>query len=104
IPKKDWHLNGTNSINPVCKVDASQVAWRTLCNKEGQIWFPYPQTSALDATLFEALFNKYGLCHYTGFTGEYKGVFADQLGNRDTSTKEKPMDPANFYKTKDINN
>lgn len=92
IGKTNWHLNRTNDINPFCKVDASQVAWRTSCNKAGDIWFPFPQTSALDATFFQGLFNKYGFCQYTGFVGEYKAVFSDQLGNRVPERVYKPED------------
>lgn len=69
-------------INPYCKVDSSQVAWRIKCNLESNIWFPYPQTRNLDASLYKELFSKYGLCYPTHFYGQCKGTFGDQLGNR----------------------
>lgn len=84
-----WHPGSTYTLNmhltpiaPVCAVDASQVSWRTSCNKIDNIWFPFPKTRGLDAALFEQLYAKYGLCHPLGKFGQYKGAFADQLGNR----------------------
>lgn len=74
-------------INPYCKVDSSQVAWRTKCNTENNIWFPYPQTRNLDASLYKQLYEKCGYCYPTYIYGQYKGAFADQLGNRYTSTQ-----------------
>lgn len=69
-------------INPYCKVDSSQVAWRTSCNIDNNIWFPYPQTKNLDASLYEQLYNKCGPCYPTFIYGQYKAAFDDCLGNR----------------------
>lgn len=69
-------------INPSCKLDSSQVAWRTKCNFESNIWFPYPQTRSLDNSLYGDLYKHYGDCYPTKFVGQFKGVFEDQLGNR----------------------
>lgn len=69
-------------INPYCQVDASQVAWRRTCNTEGDIWFPFPQTANLDATLYAAFFAKFGWCVCTGFISQFKGWFSKQLGKR----------------------
>lgn len=82
-PGSTYSLNHyTEPINPVGKVDASQICWKTSCNKDGDIWFPYPLTRGLDAALYQQLFDKYGYCYPTFTYGQYKGAFADQLGNR----------------------
>jgi len=82
-PGSTYSLNHYREpINPVGKVDASQICWKTSCNKQGNIWFPYPQTRGLDAALYQQLFDKYGHCYPTFTYGQYKGAFADQLGNR----------------------
>lgn len=82
-PGSTYTLNHYNEpINPVNKVDASQVCWKTSCNKEGNIWFPFPLTRGLDAALYQQLFDVYGHCYPTFTYGQYKGAFADQLGNR----------------------
>jgi len=76
------HLNYAVPINPVCHVDASQVSWRLAASKAHNITFPYPQTACLDAVVYQQLFNALGVCHYTGFVGQYKGWFDGQLGRR----------------------
>lgn len=82
-PGSTYSLNHyAEPINPVGKVDASQICWKTSCNKQGNIWFPYPLTRGLDAALYQQLFDKYGYCYPTFTYGQYKGAFADQLGNR----------------------
>ena len=78
-----YNLNHyTTPINPYCKVDSSQVAWRIKCNIENNIWFPFPQTRNLDASLYKELYNKCGPSYPTHFYGQCKGTFGDQLGNR----------------------
>jgi len=74
-------------IDPVNKVDASQVAWRLKCCKELDAWFKpstkrgpgKPWNSDTDKSLFENLYAKCGLCYPTGFVGQYKGVHDYQL-------------------------
>jgi glycosyltransferase involved in cell wall biosynthesis len=72
------HLNKSRKIIPLKKVDASQVAWRTLCNKDG-IWFDSPKTANLDANFYHRMGEKYGKCSFSGFFGQYKGVYNGQL-------------------------
>jgi len=82
-----YNLNNyTTPIDPYCKVDSSQVAWRIKCNLENNIWFPYPQTRNLDAFLYKQLYEKCGECYPTFIFGQCKGAFEDQLGNRYNST------------------
>jgi glycosyltransferase involved in cell wall biosynthesis len=80
--KKATGLNRTNSIVPACMVDSSQVSWR----RDPRIKFPSPQTGGLDIVLFEYMHSIFGLCPFTGFDGEYKGVFNLQLGKRPVGT------------------
>lgn len=73
--------NYDKPINPVNKLDASQVAFRLSC----PIVFPCstfykePCTINLDASLFQQLYDKFGECHPTGFVAQYKGVHEYQL-------------------------
>lgn len=84
-----YNLNHYNTpIDPYCKVDSSQVAWRIKCNSENHIWFPYPQTRNLDASLYKQLYEKCGECYPTFIYGQCKGTFEDQLGNRFNSISE----------------
>lgn len=76
-----------NPIDPVGKVDASQVAWRLDCCRKKDAWFGdttriidgKPWTSDTDRSLFEQLYKKCGLCYPTGFVGQYKAVHDYQL-------------------------
>jgi glycosyltransferase involved in cell wall biosynthesis len=76
------YLRYVHTINPVCQVDSSQVAWRRSCNVEGDLWFPYPQTVNLDASFYTLLFHKYGHCNWTGLISQFKGWFAKQLSRK----------------------
>ena len=74
-------------INPVRKVDATQVAWRLSCCKKHGAWFGNstkkvqgkPWTSDTDKSLFENLYSRCGLCYPTGFAGQFKGTHDYQL-------------------------
>jgi hypothetical protein len=76
-----------SSINPVNKVDATQVAWRLSCCKERGAWFAdttrfvysRPWTKDTDKSFFENLHEKCGQCQRTGFVAQYKGVHDYQL-------------------------
>lgn len=59
-------------------MDASQVAWRTLLNKE--IKFSWPQIAFLDASFFHKLDerNPEGV-PFSGLISQYKGIHAGQL-------------------------
>jgi hypothetical protein len=77
----------TGPIEPVNKLDASQVAWRIDCCKLHNAWFGEttkvvegkPWTSDTDRSLFEQLQKKCGLCYPTNVVGQYKGVHDYQL-------------------------
>ena len=74
-------------INPVNQVDASQVAWRLSCCKEHGAWFREstkevtgkPWTRDTDKGFFQNLYDKCGMCHPTGFAGQFKGIHDHQL-------------------------
>lgn len=74
-------------IDPVGKVDASQVAWRLKCCKELGAWFApttkrvpgKPWVQDTDKSFFQNLYDKCGLCYPTGFFGQYKGIHDYQL-------------------------
>lgn len=74
-------------IDPVGKLDASQVAWRLECCKKHGAWFGgstngitgKPWASDTDRSLFQQLRDKCGLCHPTGLVAQYKGVHDYQL-------------------------
>lgn len=76
-----WLNNNTGAINTGGTVDASQVVWRTKCNKEHNIWLPSPQNEGLDAALYNAISSKCGMAWFMNCKGQYKGIHSHQLGN-----------------------
>jgi glycosyltransferase involved in cell wall biosynthesis len=74
----------SSPINPDCKCDASQVSFRRKCFTEKDVWFSYPKTRNLDSDLYNKIYHAWGDCYPTGFYGQCKGVFSDQLGCRQT--------------------
>jgi len=87
-----WFLNHTEPIDPFCQVDASQVSWRTQLFKESCIRFPCPQTVALDAALYQQLFQACGPCVFNGMVAQYKAVHDDQLGARAATYTTRDID------------
>ena len=84
----EHRYNGnTEPINPVGKVDASQVAWRLDCCKKHGAWFAdstlevpgKPWVRDTDKAFFQNLYNHCGLCYPTDFYAQYKGVHDYQL-------------------------
>jgi len=69
-------------IVPMGKIDSSQITFRTQAFLDNNIQYAYPQTRGLDSYIFGKFTEYCGLCQPTGFFGQYKGAFADQLGNR----------------------
>lgn len=74
--------NHTADINPVNRVDASQVSWRLKEAKKNNIGFPSIKTSNLDADFYSKLYENFGLCSFNGIIGQHKGIHEDQLYNR----------------------
>lgn len=69
-------------ISPAYTVDASQVSWRLKNFKEVGIKFLSPQTAALDANLYQQLEAAFGKCDANECIAQYKGLYPQQLGNR----------------------
>ena len=85
-------LNWTQPINPFCRVDATQVSWRAECNKVHDIWLPEEQTKNLDASFYQAMFDKFGNCVFNGAISVYKAFHKDQLTNREGKDQYLPGD------------
>lgn len=74
-------------INPVNKVDATQVSWRLSCCKKHGAWFrdstksveDMPWAKDTDKSFFENLYEKCGPAHPTNLCAQYKGVHDHQL-------------------------
>lgn len=85
-PYEHHHLNKTHELNPHFNIDMSQVSWRRQSFIDANIRFPYPMTVNLDAVIYNQMFNAFGACKFSGFIGEYKGLFKggfrDQLSHR----------------------
>jgi glycosyltransferase involved in cell wall biosynthesis len=76
------YLNSMNTpINPVRRVDSSQVTWRRNAWIESGIKFPYPRTSNLDELIFGNMHNSWGKCVFNDIVGQRKGIHAQQLIN-----------------------
>lgn len=77
----------SGKINPVSKVDASQVAWRLICCKHYNAWFAestnfvehMPWAKDTDGGFFKNLYEKCGECWPTEFVSQYKGIHDYQL-------------------------
>jgi glycosyltransferase involved in cell wall biosynthesis len=78
--KEPYWFNKTDTIDPFCALDASQVCWRVKAAVEGEIWFPVPKTANLDADFYGPFCEKHGPCPYMGFDGQLKRLHKAQLG------------------------
>lgn len=77
------NLNACSTrINPRWVVDSSQVVFKINALRDGNVFYPYPKTIALDADVFMSFYNVYGSCPFTGVFGQHKGWFDNQLGRR----------------------
>ena len=101
-PFEDHHLNKTWPLNPYFNIDMSQVAWRRKPFLEKGIKFPYPMTANLDAVIFNQMHNHFGDCKFSGFIGEYKGIYKggydDQLSHRMGKRIAELNTPEDVYK------
>lgn len=80
VEKRPYWLNKTETIDPYCALDASQVCWRVPKAVEGEIWFPVPKTANLDADFYGPFCEKYGPCRFLGSDGQLKRQHEHQLG------------------------
>jgi glycosyltransferase involved in cell wall biosynthesis len=88
-------LNHVSPLNPYCRVDSTQVSWRSECNKVNNIWLPDTQTKNLDASFYSQMFSAFGLCVFNGFISVYKGIHRNQLGVRSGIDQFMPLDLPN---------
>lgn len=76
------YLNSnTGSINPVRKVDSSQVSWRRTSWLDSGISFPSPRTSNLDEIIYGQMYSSWGPCQFNGIVSQWKGIHEGQLIN-----------------------
>lgn len=74
-------------INPVNKIDASQVVFRADCFRKHDVRYPIttndlaekPWVKNLDGALFDQLYQKFGDCVPTNLIGQFKGIHDYQL-------------------------
>lgn len=66
-------------INCNCVVDSSQVTFSKQATIDAGISYPYPQTSSLDAALFQKMFDKWGHCEYSGLISQLKSDNHDNM-------------------------
>lgn len=79
---QNWYNRSTADIEPVCQMDCSQMSFRMRCFTKGIVKWPSPKTACLDADMLGQLREKYGLCKFSGYFLQYKGVYPGQMGNR----------------------
>lgn len=68
-------------INPVRRVDSSQVSWRRSSWIEDGISFPSPRTSNLDEAIYGYMHSRWGDCVFNEINGQWKGIHQGQLIN-----------------------
>lgn len=90
--KATTRLNWIKPINPFCKLDATQVSWRSSVSKENNLWLPEEQTKNLDASFYQIMYDKLGNCVFNNCVGVFKGFHSDQLTNRNGIEAFKPLD------------
>ena len=90
----DTFLNDKiGTINPCNRKDSSQVTFRVKNFNYFDISFLSQKTANLDAHLYNDINSKIGpTCHQNDIMGQFKGIYPDQLGNRQNS-------PAKFLPT-----
>jgi len=81
-PRHSWFNRTTKRHYPACQFDCSQMTFRRKCYTDGMVRCPFPQTTSIDAKLWEQLHKAYGDAYFTGGFTQYKGVYGKQMGRR----------------------
>lgn len=81
-PFCDHHLNKVDTIDPYYALDMSQIAFRRKACVDDEILFPFPYTVNIDAELFQNMHRKWGKVSFSGFVGQYKAIYLDNLSHR----------------------
>lgn len=94
---KSYFTNGTTyPINCCRNVDSSQVTFSNNAFKQFEnVRYPFPKTANLDADIFQAMYENWGLAHFSGLISQIKSVNKDNLAERWYEGK--------MYLTKDLN-
>lgn len=87
-----YWLNKRGSIHPFNAIDGSQSTYRKRVFSELGVRYPSPAHRCLDAALHQQLVDKAGLCPFNGIIGQFKGIFGDQLGQRNSGNEYAPID------------
>jgi hypothetical protein len=74
-------IRNTQAINPVRRVDSSQVSWRRKKWMDDEILFPCPRTSNLDEVIYGHMYVAWGECVFNGIIAQWKGIHDGQLIN-----------------------
>ena len=75
-------LNKTDTICPYYALDMSQIAFRRRPAVEQGVQFPYPYTVNLDAEMFLLMHKYWGNASFSGFIGQFKAIYTDNLSHR----------------------
>lgn len=74
-------VKNSGPINPVRRVDSSQVSWRRKPWIDDGIQFPCPRTSNLDEIIYGHMYAAWGDCPFNGIIAQWKGIHVGQLIN-----------------------
>jgi glycosyltransferase involved in cell wall biosynthesis len=69
----------TQPIHCTCRVDSTQVTYSRKFFVENGLSYPAPQTSGLDASIYEQMFNAWGPAYYSGLISQVKSNNEDNL-------------------------
>jgi glycosyltransferase involved in cell wall biosynthesis len=82
LPFREHVLNKTDTICPYYALDMSQIAWRRQEYINYKLYFPSPHTINIDAEVFLQMHREWGNVKFSGFIGQYKAIFNDNLSHR----------------------
>jgi hypothetical protein len=86
----EYRNQWTEPIDPLRRLDASQVCWRINDIVDNDVMFDYPRTVNLDASIYERMYAKFGPCKFTGFVAQIKGFYEDALSSRQWNAMYEP--------------
>lgn len=77
----------TTPIHCSSRVDSSQVTYSRNAFINDGLSYPAPQTSGLDAAIYDQMFEKWGPCNYSGLISQVKSNNEDNLIWKDNTDK-----------------
>lgn len=69
------------------RVDSTQVTYSRKAFVDDGLSYPYPQTSNLDSSIFNQMYEKWGLCYYSGLISQVKSNNEDNLVHKDKTNR-----------------